>query len=47
MQEVKDQLLKCKVDTMFQENLSAKMKEIRKSRQKKFNELQKVIDIDR
>ena len=38
MAEVKEQLLKCKVDLMFKENLSAKMKEIKMSITKKFDD---------
>ena len=38
MAEVKEQLLKCKVDIMFKENLSAKMKEIKMSITKKFDD---------
>ena len=37
MAEVKEQLLKCKVDLMFKENLSAKMKEIKMSITKKYD----------
>ena len=38
MAEVKEQLLKCKVDLMFKENLSAKMKEIKMSITKKYDD---------
>ena len=38
MAEVKEQLLKCKVDLMFKENLSAKMKEIKMDFTKKFDD---------
>ena len=38
MAEVKESLLKCKVDLMFKENLSAKMKEIKMSITKKYDD---------
>ena len=36
--EVKTQMMKGQVNTMFKENLSAKMKEIRESMNKKFSQ---------
>ena len=47
MKTVQEQLIRYKVDTMFKENLSAKMKDIRMTLTKKFNDERRASEIDR